>query len=195
MITYTPSLERSTWLAWVLCCGRPRVASKVCLCYSVPRRVALAATDCHPLCAEGAYMAEPTPLDYAPPERLRNPAAVMLLCSFAMAFLFAVIYVIVMTLSLPPSDGAYGQTPFQDPLVLPIMAIGASMAAVVVFPFFYFTCRYKRLGKSVTIVASITVAELLLITPFDAGAGFVGSFLAFAVGLAFAGTRANQLKA
>ena len=31
------------------CCGRPRVASKVCLWYSVPRRVALAATDCHPL--------------------------------------------------------------------------------------------------------------------------------------------------
>ena len=31
------------------CCGRPRVASKVCPWYSVPRRVALAATDCHPL--------------------------------------------------------------------------------------------------------------------------------------------------
>jgi hypothetical protein len=30
------------------CCGRPRVASKVCLWYNVPRRVALAATDCHP---------------------------------------------------------------------------------------------------------------------------------------------------
>jgi putative endonuclease len=38
------------WIGcWSQCCGRPRVASKVCLWYSVPRRVALAATDCHPL--------------------------------------------------------------------------------------------------------------------------------------------------
>ncbi len=35
------------------CCGRPRVASKVCPWYSVPWRVALAATDCHPLSRHG----------------------------------------------------------------------------------------------------------------------------------------------
>jgi hypothetical protein len=29
VITYTPSLERSTWLAWVLCRGRARVASLI----------------------------------------------------------------------------------------------------------------------------------------------------------------------
>ncbi len=41
------------------CCGRPRVASKVCPWYSVPRRVALSATDCHPLCLGGS---RPTPV-------------------------------------------------------------------------------------------------------------------------------------
>jgi hypothetical protein len=33
------------------CCGRPRVASSVCLWNSVPWRVALAATERHPLCS------------------------------------------------------------------------------------------------------------------------------------------------
>ena len=44
-----PRQHNGRWIT-SQCCGRPRVASKVCPWYSVPWRVALAATDCHPLC-------------------------------------------------------------------------------------------------------------------------------------------------
>ena len=52
------------------CCGRPRVASKACPWYSVPRRVALSATDCHPLCSRGAL--PPETLDYSRPSPRRR---------------------------------------------------------------------------------------------------------------------------
>src|ERR1700679_1836548 len=53
---WKPYEERTGSRITSQCCGRPRVASKVCLWYSVPWRVALAATDCHPLSGKGDFM-------------------------------------------------------------------------------------------------------------------------------------------
>src|SRR5438552_18987495 len=96
--------------------------------------------------------------------------------SFGMAFLFAITYVVVMTLTLPKTDGAYGQMPFQDPLVFPVMAIGASFAALLVALPFYFACRSLPLGRSVAIIVAVTMAELVIVTPINSSAGLLGSF-------------------
>jgi hypothetical protein len=132
-------------------------------------------------------MQQPVNMDYAvPPIIKRHPPFLMLAISIAMAFAFAITFVIVMTLTLPRTDGAYGQMPFEDPLVLPVMAMGASVAALIVFPFFYLAIRSKPLGKSVAILTSLVMAELVIVTPLNAGWGFCGSFAAFAVGLIIA---------
>jgi hypothetical protein len=132
-------------------------------------------------------MVEPIQIDYAPvPKTKRHSVLTMLATSFVMAFAIAITFVVVMTLTLPRSDGAHGQMPFQDPLVFPVMSMGASVAALVVFPFFYFSCRTLPLRKSVLIVLGITLAGVVIVTPFSAFLGFVGSFIAFACGLAAA---------
>jgi hypothetical protein len=132
-------------------------------------------------------MTESVKIDYAIPAKLwRHSILTMTAISFGMAFLFAITYVIVMTLTLPKTDGAYGQMPFQDPLVFPVMAMGACFAGLVVTLPFYFACRSLPLGKSVMIIIGVTMAELLVVTPINSGAGFLGSFVAFAIGLAVA---------
>jgi len=113
----------------------------------------------------------------------RHHPLVMLLVSFVLAFAFAITWVTTITLTLPPTDGAYGQAPFEDPLVLPVMAIFASIAAVCVFPFLYFALRDRPLAISLGILIGIVTLEIVIVTPFAAGAGFVGSFVAFALGL------------
>ena len=92
-----------------------------------------------------------------------------------MTFAFAITFVIVMTLTLPKTDGAYGQMPFQDPLVLPVMAIVASFAALLLSMPFYFVCCSLPLARSVAIIVGVTMAELLIVTPINAGAGLPGA--------------------
>lgn len=132
-------------------------------------------------------MTEQVKLEYAiPANRRRHSILTMAAISFGMAFLFAITYVVVMTLTLPKTDGAYGQMPFQDPLVFPVMAMGACFAAVVATLPFHFSCRSLPLGKAVTVIIGVTMTELLVVTPLDSGIGLLGSFVAFAIGLAVA---------
>jgi hypothetical protein len=72
------------------------------------------------------------------------------------------------------------------------MAMGASFAGLIVFPFFYVVCRYKPLGRSVAIIAGCTLVELVVVTPMSEGAGLLGSFAAFAVGLVVASNAGGQ---
>ena len=116
----------------------------------------------------------------------RHRPIVVLVLSFVLAFVFAITWVITMTLTLPPTDGAYGQAPFEDPLVSPIMSTFATIAAVIVFPFLYFALRDRPLPKSLGILVGVVILEIIVVTPFDAGLGFIGSFVAFAFGLAAA---------
>ncbi len=107
----------------------------------------------------------------------------LLVASFALAFALAITWVVMMTLTLPPTDGAYGQTPFADPLVFPIMSIFASMAAILAYPWLYLALRDRPLPKSLASLAGVVLAEIVLVTPLNAAWGFVGSFVAFAFGL------------
>ena len=118
-------------------------------------------------------MTEPVKIDYVVSAKpWRHSIFTMTAISFGMAFLFAITYVTVMTLTLPKTDGAYGQMPFQDPLVFPVMAMGACFAALVVTLPFYFACRSLPLGKSVAIIIGVTMAELLVVTPIKLARGF-----------------------
>ncbi len=103
--------------------------------------------------------------------------------SFAMAFIFAIAWVIVMTLTLPATDEMHGQMPFADPLVFPIMSIGASISAVLTFPFFYFSLRDRPLNTSVWIVVGTVLGEIVIVVPVNAAMGLLGSFLAFGIGI------------
>ena len=111
--------------------------------------------------------------------------AILLLC-FAMSFMFATSWVIVMTMSLPRTDMAFGEMPFQDPLIFPIMSVFASIAAILVFPFTYFALRNRRLPRATGILMAVVFAEIAIVTPLDAGLGFIGSFVAYSIGLVLA---------
>lgn len=127
----------------------------------------------------------------ADPER-NHPLALVLL-SFALAFIFAVQFVVVFTWTLPPTDGAYGQAPFQDPLVLPIMSMGAAIAgAIVCVP----TCLMLRRREWITstcIVFAVVSAEIWIVTPLASRFAFVGSIVAYFVGLVLARRFAERL--
>lgn len=110
----------------------------------------------------------------------------MLFVAFVLAFVFAIAWVIVMTFTLPPTDGAHGQAPFQHPLVFPVMSIFAGLAGTITFPFLYFALRDRVLAYSIPCLVIIVMFEIILVTPFDARIGFIGSFAAYFVGLVLA---------
>jgi len=131
-------------------------------------------------------MAEPLKLDYAPPARRRNSVIKMLAVTFGMALAFAIIFVVVMTSTLPPTDAAYGQMAFLDPFVLSGAVMGAGVSALLVFPFFYSRFHSSPLRKIVSIIMGITIAELVVVTAINPVAGFLLSFAAFGIGLGVA---------
>jgi hypothetical protein len=97
--------------------------------------------------------------------------------SITLAFVFATAYVIVMTITLPKTDLAYGQRPFQDPLVLPIMALVAVVSGLVGWPLFAFLGRHSRPAEVAIITGVITLLFILVATPFQSRIGFVGSYI------------------
>ena len=129
----------------------------------------------------------------APTVRRQHPL-VLIGVSFALAFVFAVTWVVVMTLTLPETDGVHGQMPFHDPLVFPIMAMVAGVAGGVVCIPTYFALRSYRLWPAVAILAGTVLAEIVFVTPGSPGLGFLGSFGAYACGLVLARRFAGELE-
>ena len=117
--------------------------------------------------------------------RIKDAIAWLAMC-FLLSFVFAITWVIVMTLTLPPTDGAHGESPFSDPLVFPIMSMFASMAAIVVFPITYSVLRDQVMVPATLILAAVVLVEIVVVTPFHASAGFVLSFAASGIALAVA---------
>lgn len=116
----------------------------------------------------------------------RYSRLLILAICFALSYVFAITWVVVMTYTLPSSDGAYGQTPFEDPLVLPVMSLFAAIAAIAVFPFTYVAFRDCSLPIGLAVLTAVVLIEILLITPISSFLGLVGSFVAYAVGLMIA---------
>jgi peptidoglycan/LPS O-acetylase OafA/YrhL len=97
--------------------------------------------------------------------------------SVTLAFVFAIAYVIIMTMTLPKTDLAYGQRPFQDPFVFPIMALVAGVSGLVGWPLFAFLGRHSRPATVATITGVTTLLFILVATPLQPGFGFFGSYM------------------
>lgn len=107
-----------------------------------------------------------------------------LIC-LTIAHLFAIVWVIVAFATLPASDLAHGQMPLVRP-ILTTAAIIASISAVVFYPPTYLALRDCHLLWSTAILTGIVVTEIVIVTPINAAWGFVGSYLAFGLGLVVA---------
>lgn len=88
-----------------------------------------------------------------------------------------------MTLSLPPTDGAYGSGPFSDPLVFVVMSMFALISGVLVFPAWYVAVRKRPIGRSLAIVLPTVLLWIIVATPFHTGLAFLGSYAALFVAL------------
>jgi uncharacterized BrkB/YihY/UPF0761 family membrane protein len=96
--------------------------------------------------------------------------------SMALSFVFAVTYVIVMTLTLPKSDLAHGQAPFADSLVFPIMSMIAGISGLVAWPLFAMLGRRAPPAAVAKIAGISTVVFIVVVTPFQSGIGWLGSY-------------------
>ncbi len=115
--------------------------------------------------------------------RPRNHWTAVLIISEGCAYVFAFAYVFVLTLSLPPTDAAYGRGPFADPLGVPVMSGVAGIAGLLVWPFLYLTLRYRRLRLCLPIILGVTLAWIICVSPLHSKAGFLGSFAALGAAL------------
>ncbi len=112
-----------------------------------------------------------------------NKSMAYLGVSLLSSFVFAILWVILMTLTLPETDGMHGLMPFQDPLVFPIMSMFALMSAVAAWPF-YTLFGWNLPPVRVGLVAGITtLLFILLATPINAGIGWLGSYIALLISL------------
>src|SRR6185295_10073957 len=97
--------------------------------------------------------------------------------STALSFVFAVMYVIVMALTLPKADLAHGQAPFADPLVFPIMSIIALVSGLVAWPLFAMLGRRTPPATLAKITGISTLVFIVVVTPFRPRIGWLGSYI------------------
>ena len=91
--------------------------------------------------------------------------------SMILSFVFAITFVIVMTLTLPKTDLMYGQMPFQDPLVLPIMSMFAG------WPLFAILGRRSSPVPVAKTAGIATLVFIVVATPIDARVGWFASYI------------------
>ena len=98
----------------------------------------------------------------------------------------ALVFVVMLRFSLPPSDEAYGMPVTQfltDPFVFFGAVYGAAFLGALSFPFAYFATRNRRLFTSTFFIFGAVIMEILLVTPFAGWGGLVGSVPALGFGL------------
>jgi hypothetical protein len=96
---------------------------------------------------------------------------------FAASYLSAMLYVVVLQLTLPPSDLAYGQSlrqTFDDPFVRSIALTGATIFALIVLPFALF-CLRDNWVRNGLISVGVVLAFIAAVTPFSRFLGAFGS--------------------
>ena len=108
--------------------------------------------------------------------------------SFMASFVSGCVLLSGLLKSLPPTDGAYGQSVLQtlmDPFVLTffipaaLIATGATMAIV------YFGLRDMNPRITVPIVVGAVLLELLIVAPFSFAVGWFGAYAALFASIAF----------
>lgn len=103
--------------------------------------------------------------------------------SLASAFIFAIAWVIIMTFTLPETDMAYGQTPFEDPIVFPIMSAFAIVSGLIAWPFYTYLGWNASPARVACLAGLITLAFILIATPYNAGIGWFGSYFVLLIAL------------
>lgn len=94
-----------------------------------------------------------------------------------LSLIFAVTYVIVLTLTLPKTDLAHGQSPFQDPLVFPIMSLVVGVSGLIAWPLFAVLGRHAPPVSVAKIAGLTTFAFIVVVTPIQAIMGWAGSYV------------------
>ena len=98
-----------------------------------------------------------------------------LLCVLG-AFITSIAFVITLTLTLPESDGAYGQLPFQDPIVFSVMSIFVLISGIIVTPFIYFTLRNRNKKRCACLILPAVLICVITLTPIGPGLGLISAF-------------------
>ena len=104
--------------------------------------------------------------------------------SLVSSFVFAVSCVILMTVTLPETDMAHGQAPFEEPLVFPIMSIFAGISALFAWPFYTFLGWRHSPVKVGIASGAATLMFIIVVTPINAVTGWLGSYAVLLVSLA-----------
>ena len=112
-----------------------------------------------------------------------------------LSFASAILFVIVMTLTLPESDMAHGQMPFADPLVFAVMMLVAGVCGILGWPFFAFL-GWRTDPLVVAKITGATVLGTILVgTPIDPAFGWPGSCLTGILALLYCFLRYRKQKA
>src|ERR1039458_7538338 len=112
--------------------------------------------------------------------------------SMGLSFAFATAYVVVRTLTLPKTDLAYGKAPFQDPLVLPVMAMVAGVSGIVGWPLFAALGWHSSPAKVVTVVGLTTLLFIIVATPIRSSVGWYGSYVVCVAALLYCRLRCRS---
>jgi hypothetical protein len=113
-------------------------------------------------------------------------ALLILALSIPASVVCAFVFVILVPLSLPPTDEAYGSSPRQmlsDPFVFGGAIVYGVVVGLISFPFVYITTRNRRLWKTAPFIFAVVLSEIILVTPLAGWGAFVGAFLALATAL------------
>jgi hypothetical protein len=99
------------------------------------------------------------------------------------AFVTAFIFILVIQLTLPPDDLAYGQPIFtilSDPFVRAVATPVAFVSGLLASPLLFFCLRRLRLTLTLPIVFGSVLAAVVLTTPFSQRLGLFCAYAALA---------------
>lgn len=94
-----------------------------------------------------------------------------------LSFASAILYVIVMALTLPESDMAHGQTLLADPVAFSVMILAAGVCGLLGWPFFLLLGWRADPLVVAKITGATVLATIVLGTPFHPAFGWPGAGL------------------
>src|SRR5262245_36930427 len=106
--------------------------------------------------------------------RLRRPLLILIGC-FAAALGCGFVFVVILELSLPPNDAAYGRglRIFLDPFVLFGWIDYSIISAFIAFPIAWYCLGGRKLLPCAVFATSIVLVEIVIVTPFKGWLGFI----------------------
>ena len=106
---------------------------------------------------------------------------VFLLIGVVGAFVTALAFIATIQFTLPPTDGAYGQsilTTLGDPFVRTIATPVPLVSGLLASPVLFFSLRRRRLAVALPIVFSSVILAVAVTTPLSHLLGLVSAFVA-----------------